>query len=532
VLDELKDRALETLARASSDDRFWLLRAGAPWEPALPGDAAVTAERVRATQATAASADLVRSIERARSILTQGAEGRAREIQLLSDLQQTNLRGELAAEAGVSLIVWSPERAPGANAAITGIQVGGGLAPRAQERSSITVDVAGDSARDSINLRLHIGNRTAGAAIGKPGSSVVLPFPPQPPSLVSGWVELDADALRADDRRYFVATIAPPPTVTLTRPAPFIASALSVLTEARRINVTNTGGQILVAPAGAGTEAAGTRDVVMVAPENPLELPAINRRLTALGINWQLQNNPGTGELRFDTRGQDELDRALRDVRILQAYRLIPAGRNVNDSVVVRLQDNSAWAVVGERARGGRFVLLASPLAPEAGTLPTSLAMIPLIDRATGVWVAPAAARAEARPGEQLNLPAGATTVINPDGSRDSVLTGATYTAGTQPGVYRVLRGGAVTAAYVVNPAPTESVLRSASRQRIERSLPDWRIRFADDVDSWQDRIFDRRLGFELWRPLVLVLLLLLLAEAVVAATGTTRSAAVTAQET
>src|SRR5688500_7474982 len=39
VLDELKDRALATLERAGPDDRFWLLRAGAAWEPALPGDA-------------------------------------------------------------------------------------------------------------------------------------------------------------------------------------------------------------------------------------------------------------------------------------------------------------------------------------------------------------------------------------------------------------------------------------------------------------------------------------------------------------
>src|SRR5690606_8530377 len=53
LLDVLRDRALETLEAAGPDDRFWLIRAGAPWEPALSGDPLVTAERVRQTAPTA-----------------------------------------------------------------------------------------------------------------------------------------------------------------------------------------------------------------------------------------------------------------------------------------------------------------------------------------------------------------------------------------------------------------------------------------------------------------------------------------------
>src|SRR5688572_5454378 len=79
LLDELKDRALETLSRSGPDDRFWLLRAGAPWEPALPGDAQTIATRVRETQPTAGTADVVASVARAREILAQGAAGRATE---------------------------------------------------------------------------------------------------------------------------------------------------------------------------------------------------------------------------------------------------------------------------------------------------------------------------------------------------------------------------------------------------------------------------------------------------------------------
>lgn len=530
VLDELKDRALATLARAGADDRFWLLRAGAAWEPALPGDAVTTAARVRETLPTAASADLVASISRAQTILQQAAAGRAPEIQLLSDLQSSNWRGE-AARAAAPLIVWSPRYETITNAAIAAVEVGGGLAPRARERSAVVVEIAGDSTRDSLNLRLHIGGRTMGAGIGRPGSSVVIPFPAQPAGLLTGWVELDADALRADDRRYFVATIAPPPTVTLTGGAPFIADALAVLSEAGRIRTANTAANILIAPAGAGTEGAGTRGVVIVPPETPLELPATNRRLAALGINWRYES-AAPGETRFLRRGNDELERSLANVRVLQSFRLLPTARNPRDSVLLRLQDGSAWAVQGERARGGRFVLLASPLTPAASTLPTSVAMIPLIDRATGVWVAPAAARAEARPGELMSLPAGATTIVNPDGTRDTLRAGQPHHAGTQPGAYRVLQGGSMIAAYVVNPPAIESLLRPASDERIARALPGWKVEFADDADSWDDQIFDRRLGYEFWRLLIIVLLVVLVVEAMVAATGRVQTAAAAAQET
>lgn len=532
VLDELKDRALETIARSGPDDRFWLLRAGAPWEPALPGNAMATAARIRETQATAASADLVASIERARAILDQAAGGRAAEIQLLSDLQLANVRGELKARNDqTALVMWAPARKQVSNAAIAAIEVGGGMAPRARQRSSVVVEMVGDSARDSLNLRLHIGGRTAGAGVGRPGTAVVIPFAGQPAGLLNGYVELDADALRADDRRYFVATIAPPPAVALTRAAPFVAEALAVLSAAGRISTTGTA-PIMIAPAAAGTESAGPdRNVVVLAPESPLELPAVNHRLNMLGIDWRFENARGSGEMRFMTQGRDELERSLAAARVLQFYRLVPTRTAARDSVLLRLEDGSAWAVNGERARGGRFVLLASPLTPEASTVPASVAMIPLLDRLTGIWTAAPTTRSEARPGEAVNLPRESTQVINPDGSRDTVVAGQSYRAGTQPGAYQVVRGGSIVAAYVVNPPAAESVLRAASRPRITRALPGWKIRFAENADDWDQKIFMRRLGYEMWRTVLFVLLLLLIVEAIAAATGGVRSAAVPVQE-
>ncbi|HSL71102.1 MAG TPA: BatA and WFA domain-containing protein, partial [Longimicrobiales bacterium] len=73
VLDALKERAVETLLRAGPDDRFWLLRAGSPWEPALRGDASSIADRVRETEPTASSADLRGALERAAALAEAGA---------------------------------------------------------------------------------------------------------------------------------------------------------------------------------------------------------------------------------------------------------------------------------------------------------------------------------------------------------------------------------------------------------------------------------------------------------------------------
>jgi len=524
VLDELKDRALETLTRAGPDDRFWLLRAGAPWEPALPGAAATIAERVRQTQPSAARADIVAAVARARAILMQGAAGRATEIQLLSDLQNSNLRGTLDGDDDIPVVVWSPRRSTQANASVAAITVGGGLTPRAGERSSVVAHIGG-SARDSVNVRLSLEGRIAGAALATPGSAAVIPLPARNASLVTGEVQIDADALRADDSRHFVAIVAPPPSVALTRTTPFVAQALTVLAGARRITrATSNNADVVIAPAGVGTESAGgTGSVVILAPETPVELPAVNRRLAALGINWQLEQAP-PADLRFPPAvGGDELLRGLASVRVTTRYTLRPTGTTSQDSVMLRLDDGSAWAVRGTRARGGRFTLIASPLTVEATTLPASAVMIPLVDRLTGWWSAADAPRSEAAPGERVALPRTADLVIGPDGARHEVTGSSTFNEANETGVYRVVAGDKMIGAFVVNPARAESELEYADDRRVERALSALDVKLADDAGAWTRHTYDSRVGQEFWRALLLMLLALLILEAIAAATGTSK---------
>ena len=210
---------------------------------------------------------------------------------------------------------------------------------------------------------------------------------------------------------------------------------------------------------------------------------------------------------------------------MLQAYRLGPAGTAATDSVLLRLQDGTPWAVRGTRAQGGRFIVLASPLTVQATTIPASAAMIPLLDRVTGTWAAADAARAEAQPGERVALPQDAEEVIDPAGARVRVQAGEAFDGATQPGVYRVVARGKVIGAFVVNPAAVESDLSYADAGRVQRALAPLDVKRMRAAHDWRRGVFAHRVGREVWRVFLVILLVLLIVEAVAAATGRTAHA-------
>lgn len=526
VLDHLKDRALETIAMATPEDRFWILKAGALWEPSAPVGPAEAAEIVASTQVEAGAADLAAALERARSLLAAGAEGRAMEIHLLTDLQATGLAAAReAGEEAPPIIVWSPKSEVPKNAAVAAIEVGGGIPPRAGERTSLTATVSGSHPNDTVALRLTVDGRVSAAAEAPVGASAVLPFPARSAGLVSGWVELDPDALRGDDRRYFVTRVQPPPTVALTRELPFVAKALGVLEDDGRVRRTSAGAaDVVLAPSADGVAAAPAgRTAVVIAPESPLELPATNRRLAEAGIPWRFEPGPTAGEARLALDpGGDDLIGALENTRIRQSYRLVREQAPGRDSVLIRLRDGNSWLVRGELPGGGRYLLLASPLNEEASSLPTSAAMLPLLDRMIGAWAAAEPSRTEASPGDRMPLPATAVAVERPDGTREEVAGGATYRVPGVPGIYKVLGDEGVVGAFAVNPPASESDLQRLDEKALRAALPGWSIRFIDDAGDWTDAIYSRRLGREIWRPLALLALALLLVEGLVASAGRT----------
>src|SRR5690606_8136589 len=215
VLDALRDRALEPLERAGPDDRFWLIRAATPWEAAVPGDAATTAQRVRETEVASAAADLNGALARARALLNAGAEGRAAEIHLLTDLQASAFPGDAPAPGTnpPPVLVWTPDGDPPPNATITAVEVGGGLPPRAGERSLIGVEIAGTRAEDSLVVRLALDGRVTAADHAPVPGVAQMPLPARSAGVVPGRGQRAPDALRGDDRRHFVVRVQPPPVI-------------------------------------------------------------------------------------------------------------------------------------------------------------------------------------------------------------------------------------------------------------------------------------------------------------------------------
>src|SRR5690606_8494717 len=362
-------------------------------EAAVPGDAATTAQRVRETEVASAAADLNGALARARALLTVGAEGRAAEIHLLTDLQASAFPGAAPAPGTdpPPVLVWTPDGDPPPNATITAVEVGGGLPPRAGERSMISVEIAGTRAEDSLVVRLALDGRMTAADHAPVPGVAQMPLPARSAGVVPGWVERDPDALRGDDRRHFVVRVQPPPVIRSTQTLPFVAEALGVLADAGRIRLAGRGGaaddaDIVIAPAAVGADAVRSeRTVVVLPPTSPLELPAVNTRLAQAGIPWRYASVDGEGEARFaPIEDGDELLRALESIRIQQVFRLertsaAPASNGegaataARDSTLLRLRDGAAWAVRGELpGTMGRYVLLASPLSLEASTLPSS----------------------------------------------------------------------------------------------------------------------------------------------------------------
>lgn len=513
VIDQLKARALESLAAAGPDDRFWLLRAGSG-EPALPGSAEDIAVRVRETEPSSGRADLTAALVHAQGILASGADGRAVEIHLLTDLQ-ANAFGTTATGDGAPVIIWHPAGAPPDNRAVTSFSVGGGLAPVAGQRSTAAASVAG-SGGDSVTIRVHMDGRLVAAGVAPPGSAALLALPARSAGLATGWAEIDADALRADDVRYWSGRVLPPPTVRVNVTAPFVSSALEVLAESGRVR-TDGAASIVITTEPAGVPSTAT--AVVLPPETPASLAAANRALATAGIPWRYDPPPG-GETGFAEGNDAGLSRALAGARVAQSYPLVSMDAQPGDTVLLRLDDGAAWAVRGRRRTGGYYVLFGSPLTPEATTVPTSAAMLPLMDRLTSAWALDSPPENETVPGDEVSLPSGASAVIRPDGTRDTAAAGSRYRFGGEPGVYTVMAGDSVLAAWAVNPPAAESDLARLEHDAVRELLPGRDIHISDDASAFRGDIFRERIGREIWRPLLVAALLVLLIEILVAAAG------------
>lgn len=522
VLDHLKGLARASLDAAGEDDRIWVIRAGDPGDVAPPSGVAEARLRVEATEVGGASARLDETLERAAALVRDAGLPRS-EIHLLSDLQASSFPGRerILVPDGVPVIVYRPGADPPANLGVTEVVVGGGLAPLAGQRTEVVARIAG-SGSGPVAVRLVVDDRVIAATEAPPGGVAVLDAGPFQGGWIQGYVEIDPDALRADDRRSFAFQVRPPPRVATDGPAsPFVDQAMEVLVAGGRVVpvADGTSAQVWLARDGTGVESRPPGvPAVVFPPSDPTLLPALNRRLADAGVAWRMEAGP-EGEARA---GEHALPVSLGDLRVHRSYRLVPSGEMPpGDVVLVTLSGGEPWLVSSNGERGP-VLLVASPMDPAASTLPVSAAMLPFMEWALVRWGARETALGDIHPGDDLALHPETDRLREPDGTERLRAGSQTAVTARQVGIHRTLRGDSLLEVVAVNLAAGETNLErippAELRERIGPGLD-----LARDEGAWRRSIFPAGRGPEAWRPLLVLALLLLTVESLVAATGRRR---------
>jgi hypothetical protein len=525
VLDVLKDVAERALDQATIEDRFWVVRAGEPWIPSVPGGVAEARAAIRAAEPTGARGDLSESLRRARDLLAT-SDFEVQEIHLVSDLQRTAFDLPGTEPAGhVPVIVWAPSGNPIENNALVEVRVGGGLPPVQGQSAEITVRLA-DGPEDATGLstRVVVEGRIRAAATVPPGSETTLTLPAAPPGWVTGSVELDPDALSLDDRRYFAFRSRPAPSVLVAGdPGRFVRDAVDVLRDANRVRDVDGESPDLVVTAGGVTLETLPEGAPawVIPPADATLLPALNSRLQAAGVPWSYRARAAPGGSQIEGTG---LPAGLEGARVDRWFELTPAGDATGAHAVLAEVAGMPWAVEAWGAGERRVLLLASPLDGTSSSLPLSAGLVRFVDWVASEWAAAGGSAAERYAGSRLDAPSTASHVLTPEGARVEIDGTRSFAATGAVGHYAFMAGDSVVSIIAVNPPPVESDLTPLSRRELRGAIGS-DVTTVSDPAAWGRSLFRERRGPEVWWPLLLALAVLLVAESLLAAAGRTGTA-------
>ncbi len=370
VLDRLKATARGSLSRATAADHVWLLLADGV---ARAGSRDALLATVDGNGVSPYRLDLTAAV-RAAILLVDAEPLPGREVHVVSDLQRTALGpGRLTVPSGVRVLALAPQEHVPGNRGVGSIRV---------TDDAVTVTVVGTPDAGAGRLTLRVEGRDVARALATPGSAVSLTLPPRGVGWWVGEAALDADELRADDRRPFAWRVAAPARVrALPDAGPFVAAALAVLEQGQR---TAPGPDVAI---GARPDAGRLTSIVMP-PGDPALLGQVNRALVARGTGGAGgpggPGGPGGEHWRFGAPGTPGpiTSAALTTIagqEVTRRYRLEgpsggPAGRSENETVLASV-NGEPWIV-----RDGQVLLLGSRLDTAWTTLPAAPAFVPFVD--------------------------------------------------------------------------------------------------------------------------------------------------------
>jgi hypothetical protein len=217
---------------------------------------------------------------------------------------------------------------------------------------------------------LRIRGREVGRALAALGSTASITLPPLGPGWWVGEAVLDADELRADDRRLLVWRVAAPARVAAlgsTEGGPFVATALAVLEEGQRVR---RGTEVAIGD----RPEAGTLVSIVVPPAEPALIGQANRALAARGGRWRFTSAGTPGPIAGPAVP------GIAGLQVTRRYRIEVvtggAGHGTgNDTTVLATVNGEPWLV-----RDGSVLLLGSRLDTAWTPLPATPAFVPFVD--------------------------------------------------------------------------------------------------------------------------------------------------------
>jgi hypothetical protein len=242
---------------------------------------------------------------------------------------------------------------------------------------------------------------------------------------------------------------------------------------------------------------------LIVAPLDPVKIGAANRALERAGIPWRY------GSRR--TENASARGPALGDeVSVASRYDLVAQPGAVAETLAVVGRD--AWIVAGPR-----YVIVGSPLDPQATSLPVRASFVPwLASVLTERLVGEPGQVVVAAPGTRIPRPAWADAMEggSADGGRTTL--GDMVDVPIRAGTYFLTRGDRRVGALVVNAPPEESVLDRYTVQQLPSRLRSERVITAPDQNDWAGMAFRSAARKSLVDPMLIAALIFLAVEAVV----------------
>lgn len=483
LLDQFKAMARGVLSQATPSDRVWLVTIDGQMRG---GSAAVLRDEIDRLQPVDGAGDPSLALSRAASIV-QSAGLDSRQIALLTDGQRSEWQ-RAPTLSNVQVLVYAPSDKPPTNRAVIAADA---RPVRWTPRGAIAARFL---ATDSTTYRITLAGRTLSRGTAAPNEEVLVHAAPPERGWVDGTVELEPDELPADNVRHFAAWIGAAPGVSVSPSAgDFAKNAVDVL---RGSETVTNGNDISIVTA----DALGSLPAVITAPTDPVRLGAANRALEKSGIPWRFGARRN-GATTVHGAGVD-------DVTVTMRYDLVAQAGAAADTLATVGRD--PWIVAGPK-----FVLVGSPLTPDASDFPVRAAFVPWLGSVlTERLVGEPGQAIDTIPGVHLPRPRWADAIEAPDGQRTAL--GETLDVPSRAGTYFLTRGERRVGALVVNAPPEESTLDRFTGDELRARLRAERTVAAPSATAWASLAFRAAARRPLVGPALALALILLVIEAIV----------------